>query len=49
MPNPDVAAKSLVEIESPASVIVLRETEAWPNGKTTVGYADGHARLENAR
>jgi hypothetical protein len=49
VPNPGVAGKSLADIQSPAQVIVLTESEAWPDGRTVVGYADGHGHVEGPR
>lgn len=32
-------------IPSPAETVVMYESEAWPDGRRAVGFADGHAKL----
>ncbi|MBI5705702.1 MAG: hypothetical protein HZC36_01805 [Armatimonadetes bacterium] len=44
----NVAGASAVDLEAPASVVMIYESMAWPDGSRVVAYCDGHARVISA-
>lgn len=44
----NVAGVAATELEAPASVVMIYESMAWPDGSRVVAYCDGHARVVSA-
>jgi hypothetical protein len=46
--NMSLAGVSVTDIENPASTPLVYESEAWPDGKRGICYADSHAKFVTA-